>query len=361
MNTGLAEVFPVGEHLLEALDRRGWTQAEFAEILGRPAQFVSEIIAGKKEITRESASQIGAALGTSPELWLNLQDSFYLWKQSRDAATQHELDEVRLRARLNELAPLPVLRKRGIVTATSTRGQVEQIKQLFKLDEITDEPRLEIAARRGNDDEPLTPTQNAWLACVERALPRPPKQQHSSEKLESLARHVSRMVREPSGFTSLPHAYAQVGVRLVYVEAFPSSRLSGASFLLDDGPVIALSGLRHRLDIVLFTLLHETAHIVRGDLEKHGGAIIDEEDQPHTLGDEGETDKLAAHWMLPSSIPPPPGRISHQWVNRTAEAMGVHPIVIVGRLQRLEVIPWRTTLVKNAPSVIPYLQAWQCR
>ena len=39
--------------------------------------------------------------------------------------------------------------------------------------------------------------------------------------------------------------------------------------------------------------------------------------------------------------------------------MGVHPIVIVGRLQRLEVIPWRTTLVKNAPNVIPYLQAWQ--
>ena len=58
--------------------------------------------------------------------------------------------------------------------------------------------------------------------------------------------------------------------------------------------------LRHRLDIVLFTLLHETAHIVRGDLEKYGGSIIDDEDQPHTLGDEGETDKLAAHWMLPS-------------------------------------------------------------
>jgi HTH-type transcriptional regulator / antitoxin HigA len=167
------------------------------------------------------------------------------------------------------------------------------------------------------------------------------------------------MVRDPSGFTSLPHMYAQAGVRLVYVEAFPSSRLYGASFLLDDGPVIALSGLRQRLDIVLFTLLHETAHIVRGDIEKHGGSIIDEEDQPHTLGEEDETDKLAAHWMLPSAIPPAPGRISQQWVTRTAEAMGVHPIVIVGRLQRLEVIPWRTTLVKNAPNVTPYLKAWQ--
>ena len=45
-----------------------------------------------------------------------------------------------------------------------------------------------------------------------------------------------------------------------------------------------------------------------------------------------------------------------------AELDGVaapHPVVIVGRLQRLQVIPWRTTLLKNAPNVIPYLQAWQ--
>lgn len=32
------------------------------------------LLSGKKEITRESAGQIGAALGTSAEFWLNLQD-----------------------------------------------------------------------------------------------------------------------------------------------------------------------------------------------------------------------------------------------------------------------------------------------
>jgi len=78
MNTALAEVFPAGEHLADELDARGWTQAEFAEILGRPAQFVSEIISGKKEITREAAAQIGAALGTRAEMWLNLQDTYFL-------------------------------------------------------------------------------------------------------------------------------------------------------------------------------------------------------------------------------------------------------------------------------------------
>ncbi len=88
MSALLAEVFPAGEFLAEELEARGWTQAEFAAILDRPAQFVSEIISGKKEITRESAAQIGAALGTSAEMWLSLQDQYLLWLQKQDAKSQ---------------------------------------------------------------------------------------------------------------------------------------------------------------------------------------------------------------------------------------------------------------------------------
>ena len=358
MSDALAEVFPAGEHLADELEARGWTQAEFAEILGRPAQFVSEIISGKKEITRQSAAQIGAALGTSAEMWLNLQDAYFLRRQSQDRAAQEELSEVRLRARLNALAPISVLRKRGIVTSATIHEQVEEVKKLFKISDIMDEPQLRVAARRSNCAEPLTATQNAWLACVEQALPPPPVATYSQTDLVSLAQRASRIVRQPSEFLSLPDAFAQVGVRLVYVEAFPSSRLSGASFLLDDGPVIALSGLRQRLDIVLFTLLHETAHVAQGDLEQSDGPIIDDEDRPHTLGDEDTTDEIAASWMLPHALPSPPSRISQEWVARTAAVMEVHPIVIVGQLQKSQLLPWRTALVKGAPNVIPYLQSW---
>ena len=220
-------------------------------------------------------------------------------EQSQDRAAQEELSEVRLRARLNALAPISVLRKRGIVTSATIHEQVEEVKKLLKIADIMDEPQLRVAARRSNCAEPLTATQNAWLACVEQALPPPPVAAYSQTDLVSLAQQASRIVRQPSEFLSLPDAFAQVGVRLVYVEAFPSSRLSGASFLLDDGPVIALSGLRQRLDIVLFTLLHETAHVAQGDLEQSDGPIIDDEDRPHTLGDEDTTDEIAASWMLP--------------------------------------------------------------
>jgi HTH-type transcriptional regulator/antitoxin HigA len=356
MENPLAEAFPAGEHLAEELVARGWTQAEFAEILGRPAQFVSEIISGKKEITRESAAQIGAALSTSAEFWLKLQDAYYLWKQSKDHDTQAELSDVRLRARLNELAPMAVLRKRRIVTSTTTEGQVAEVKRLFKLKDIMDEPELAVAARRTNTDAPLTPTQKAWLACVELELTASTTN-YSEDGLTQLAKRLSRIVREPESFATLPKLFRKVGVRLVYVEAFPSSKISGATFLLDTGPVIALSGRGHRLDVVLFTLLHEVAHLVRGDVNATNRSIVDE-DTGHTLGNETLADELAASWRFPYPLPDVPVRITQEWIDDVAGAMGIHPIVIVGCLQKMNALPWRTLLAKGAPTVTTQLSSW---
>src|SRR5260370_18806459 len=115
MSDPVASPKPVGHLLGLEIEARGWTQADFAAVLGRPTQFVSEIITGKKEITRESAAQIGAALGMSPDYLLNLQNTYLLDEQEKNSATQRELNEVRRRARLNELAPISILRKRGII------------------------------------------------------------------------------------------------------------------------------------------------------------------------------------------------------------------------------------------------------
>lgn len=358
MGTELAEVFPAGEHLSDELEARGWSQADFAEILGRPPQFVSEIISGKKEITRESAAQIGAALGTSAELWLRLQDEYLLWRQSQDGTSRETVEEVRTRARLAEIAPLRELRRRGVITSNSTAGLVDEVKILFGLDSIWDEPHLMIAARRGNRTDPLTATQNGWLACVVRGLAGRSTASYSPSHLRSLAAQLSRTVRDPAAVADLPKLYAEAGVRLVHVPAFPSSKLSGAAFRDDAGPVIALSGLRPRLDITLFTLLHETAHIALGHLDDHGGISIEDEEHPHTLGDEHEADNLAEQWLLPHPLPPVPTRVTRIWVDKTASMEGVHPIVIVGRLQHLRLVPWNSALATGAPKVTQYLQQW---
>lgn len=89
MSQTAAHAFPPGDYLCDELEVRGWTVSEFSEIVGRPIHAVSEILNAKKEITPETAIAIATALGTTPEVWLNLETRYRLHTQriaSTDAA-----------------------------------------------------------------------------------------------------------------------------------------------------------------------------------------------------------------------------------------------------------------------------------
>lgn len=71
-----AEVFSPGAYLRDELAERGITGRDFAAAVGRPPQVISEILNDRKGITTATAFQLAAELGTSPELWLNLQTTW---------------------------------------------------------------------------------------------------------------------------------------------------------------------------------------------------------------------------------------------------------------------------------------------
>ena len=350
---------PVGQILGAEIEVRGWTQADFAAVLSRPTQFVSEIVTGKKEITRESAAQIGAALGTSPEFWLNVQDAYLLDEQAKNAETQHELNKVRRRARLNELAPVPALVKRGIIRGRTVDEQEAELKKLFELNDINDEPEFVLAARRSNASEELSAAQLAWVACVRHAArARMPSMPFSAEGLADLAAELPHLLTAPEKFRDLPDLFAQVGVRLVYVEALPGAKIDGCAFFLDGTPVIGLSGRGKRMDKILFTLLHETAHLTLGHVKPD--QIIVEEVGQHAPDSacEKAANKQAGSWILPQPLPYTRERINQAWIAQIARERGLAPIVVIGHLQNLKRLDWRSTLAQRAPAVTEELANW---
>ncbi|HZY05734.1 MAG TPA: HigA family addiction module antitoxin [Anaeromyxobacteraceae bacterium] len=72
---------PPGEMLLEEfLKPAGITQVALAAKMGVPIQRVNGIISGRRAVTAETAILLARALGTTPELWLNLQVAVDLWE-----------------------------------------------------------------------------------------------------------------------------------------------------------------------------------------------------------------------------------------------------------------------------------------
>jgi addiction module HigA family antidote len=71
----------LGDELLEL----GITPTEFARQINVPANRISQILAGKRIITGDTALRFGHWLGTDPQFWLNLQAQFDLAIADRES------------------------------------------------------------------------------------------------------------------------------------------------------------------------------------------------------------------------------------------------------------------------------------
>ena len=67
-----------GEILKEELAELGVTPTAFARQIDVPPNRISQIIAGKRSISGDSALRFGHWFGVEPQFWLNLQTQFDL-------------------------------------------------------------------------------------------------------------------------------------------------------------------------------------------------------------------------------------------------------------------------------------------
>jgi addiction module HigA family antidote len=65
-----------GEVLKEELEELGVSAAEFSRQIDVPPNRVSQIIAGKRAVTGDTALRFGHWFGTDPQFWLNLQSAY---------------------------------------------------------------------------------------------------------------------------------------------------------------------------------------------------------------------------------------------------------------------------------------------
>ncbi len=67
-----------GEILADELTELEMSAAELARLIHVPTNRITQILAGRRAITADTALRLGQWFGTGPELWLNLQKSYEL-------------------------------------------------------------------------------------------------------------------------------------------------------------------------------------------------------------------------------------------------------------------------------------------
>ena len=65
-----------GEFLRTELEEIGISAAELARRIHVPANRISQILAGERDMTANTALRLGRWFGTGPGIWLNLQKAY---------------------------------------------------------------------------------------------------------------------------------------------------------------------------------------------------------------------------------------------------------------------------------------------
>src|SRR5574337_193016 len=155
------KVVPPGEILKEEIEARGWTQGDFAEIIGRPLQAVNEILMGKKAITPETAVLFSQALGTTPEFWLNLESAYRLDLLHKE---KREPDHVTRKAKLYSKAPVKELIRRRWIKPTKSPEQLEaEVCNFLGISNLDEEPPIAANFKKSNKGVIDAPSLVAWV------------------------------------------------------------------------------------------------------------------------------------------------------------------------------------------------------
>jgi HTH-type transcriptional regulator/antitoxin HigA len=336
----IAEAFHPGEYLRDELDERGWTQAEFAEIINRPYQLVNEIVMGKRGVTPETAKAFGAALGTSAELWMNLETTYQLWRT--DAVSP----VIAQKAKIRNLYPVRDMTRRLWIQPSEDIQVIEaRLLRFFEIASLEEKPKLSFSAKKTGEPEEISPIQYAWVYRVKHIAEKMQVSQYSKTALNNAVYQLSSFLSTPEDIKHVPELLANCGVRLLVVEPLPSSKIDGVCFWLNEtSPVIGLTLRLDRIDNFWYVLRHEIEHILNEDGKDI--AILDSE--LHNLidnqkGDILESEKIAhtaaanfcsSQEKLDDFMERVGPHYSRRHVLSFALKEHIHPGIVVGQLQR---------------------------
>jgi HTH-type transcriptional regulator/antitoxin HigA len=309
--------------------------------MGRPLRVINELIAGKKQITPETARGLSEAFGDQdPLYWMNL-DSAYRLAQTRPAD-----DMVARRAKLYSRFPVREIAKRNWIEPSDNINVLEQrVCRFYGIRNIDQDPQFAHAAKAAQYTE-RTPLQWAWLFRAYQLSKALQTQPYSEKKLRAALVNLRELLVAPEEIRQVPKILADVGVRFVIIEFLPGAKIDGAAFWLGEMPVIAMSLRFDRVNNFWFVLRHELEHILNKD-----GMIVDLE-LPEKLQrkellppEEARANSAASEFLVPKSeldgfIVRVRPLYSEQRILLFAKRLGVHPGLVVGQLQFRDEVPY---------------------
>lgn len=335
-------VSPPGDTILDLLEERGWTQRQLADRLGYTPKHVNQLIKAKVPLTEDAAIRLQNVLGASVGFWLT-REAQYRERVATQEAAERQVTMVPWLERfpIKEMMEIGVLPKRR-VDAKSKPDLVGELLSFFGVaspDQWDSQYGcMELAFRRSREDQADVAGISAWLRMGERMAEKLDGPAFDEQKFKAALAEIRTLTcQPPEQFQPrMQRLLHDAGVAFVLVPALPRTHVSGvARWLHARRPLIQLSLYGKLNDRFWFSFFHEAAHILLHSGQKKSVFL----DDPSKVASSSQEEREANAWARDCLIPPEAAaalvELPHTKaaVLGFARSIGVHPGIVVGRMQ----------------------------
>ncbi|MCQ2372914.1 MAG: HigA family addiction module antitoxin [Phascolarctobacterium sp.] len=332
--------FHPGYYVAEIIDDMQMSQAEFAKRLGTTAKTISQLVNGNCAISKDLAQKLASMLGISVEAWLNLQKEYDL--KVMEIKEKERIDSQICIAKLINYSFFV-----NVANLPKTKKWEEKVINLCKYLKVADLNLLKsrdflVNFRSGISDttEKNIINAQAWLQTAINLADNLRGNKYDAEKLKSYLPEIRSMTLEkPEMFMPRLHEiFEECGVTFVLLPYLKNSGINGAvRWFNDEEVLLAMNNRNTYADVFWFSLFHEIKHVFQ---KKHSMVFLSA-DKCFDLIElnqmlEYDADAFASNCL----IPPKEYKeflknqnITRSSIKEFAQRIGIHPGIVVGRLQ----------------------------
>ena len=335
-----------GETIADIIEDRNLTQKELANRAGVSEAFLSAVIKGKKDISNGLAKGLEYALGVPSSFWLNLQANYnseLLMVQEEESI---ETCEKEILSDLKEV--ITFLRKGKFIPKFNSDNQtIIDLRKFFQISSLSSLYSI-VPTGAFRFAENSTINRNvlgAWLClCKVMSTQTQTQAYFKKECVPQLIKEIKDIMcnEKFDNFVGLKDLLIQYGIDFSIVHNFKGAPVQGYILRKDDETYKMILTIRKAFaDIFWFSLFHELGHITNGDLDKKTSSFID-------TNIENNARETAANKFAADSLLDPDdyqdfvnkGVFDIKSIDSFAKSQNVPIYIVIGRLQKEEIIPW---------------------
>jgi addiction module HigA family antidote len=340
--------FHPGYYVKQMMEDMEINQNELAKRLDTTPKTVSELINGNISMSGDIAIKLAAMFGTSLELWLNLNKSYYE-KKLEIERKQKEKAECEI---IKHIDYGYWVKMNMVPVSDKCADKVRNMHKYFNIASLSllEKPDFLVQYRSCNKawDSKKLINANAWVQTVINAGKDKHSLKYNDTKLKNSISDIRVMAKRAPNLAvrELEFLLGSCGVAFVVTPNLKNANVTGAvKWLKDEKAIMGINDRMKYADVFWFSVFHELRHVMQRRLKS---VIINFEDNeyekdPSFIKMEREADEFAKEKLIPS-------KRYNEFINENkfdeysiksfASDIQSHPGIVVGRLQKEGYVPY---------------------